>query len=339
MNNNRPVSRKKKMSDIARLAGVSESTVSRALSNSPLINVETRERIQTIAREHNYSINKQAQNLRLQSSRTISVVIPIDHEPKQHVSDPFFLELLGAIADAITESDYEMLLSRVHRRDWRRRVASHSYVDGLVIIGQSDLHNDINDFASSNNLPLVVWGAKFPEQSYISVGSDNRLGGRLATEHLITHGRKRILFLGDPNLPEVGLRLQGYQDAHRRAGLAGDPALVIPSSFTSEGAAAAMTEVLNRQLTFDAVFASSDVLASVAVNHLNAARLAVPGDVAVVGYDDISLARYMAPALTTVSQGIYQGGHKLVENLFEQINHRETESEVMTPELVIRASA
>ncbi len=326
------------MSDIAKLAGVSESTVSRALSNSPLINAETRARIQAIARDHNYSINKQAQNLRLQSSRTISVVIPIDHEPRQHVSDPFFLELLGAIADAVTERDYELLLSRVHRQDWQAKVASHNYVDGLVIIGQSDLHSDINTFAATNSLPLVVWGAQLPDQAYVSVGTDNRLGGRLAVEYLLSKGRRKILFLGDPALPEVGLRMQGYADALSAAGLV-DAQQIIPCSFTSASAEAAISAVLDQNLQFDAVFAASDVLASVTIKRLMAAGKRVPDDVSVIGFDDISIAQHMTPALTTVSQTIANGGRLLVESLFQQIKGASVSSEVMQPELVIRASA
>lgn len=337
--NRKTLPAKKKMSDIARLAGVSESTVSRALSNSPLINVETRERIQALAKEHNYTINKQAQNLRLQSSRTVSVVIPIDHDPRQHVSDPFFMELLGAIADALTEADYDLLLSRVHTKDWRNRVASHSYVDGLVVIGQSNLHSDINDFAEHNELPMVVWGAQLDDQKYISVGTDNRLGGRLATEHLLACGRKKIVFLGDPALPEVALRYAGFCAALAAANLPLDANRVRPCSFTQESAEAAMTELLNSGVEFDSIFAASDVLASVAIKYLAANRLAVPGQVAVVGFDDISIARHMAPALTTISQGIYQGGHALVDNLFRQMRGEPVASQVLTPQLVVRETS
>ncbi len=337
--NKKILSPKKKMSDIARLAGVSESTVSRALSGSSLINAKTRERIQAIAKEHNYTINKQAQNLRLQSSRTISVIIPIDHEPRQHVSDPFFLELLGAIADALTEADYDLLLSRVHTRDWRKRVASHSYVDGLVIIGQSNVHDDINDFAEQNVLPLVVWGAKLANQKYISIGTDNFLGGKLAVEHLVSRKRKRILFLGDPNLPEVGLRHEGYRAAILSAGFAYEPDLVVPCSFSPDSAAQALETVLQGNTVFDGIFAASDVIASIAMKKLAAMGRRIPDDVAIVGFDDISIAQHMAPSLTTVSQSIYQSGKLLVDNLFQQIREEPAYSEILTPHLVVRESS
>lgn len=339
MSGTRDPSKKKKMSDIARLAGVSESTVSRALADSPLINEKTRERIKAIAREHNYAINKQAQNLRLRSSRTVSVIIPIDHEPRQHVSDPFFLELIGAIADALTEADYDLLLSRVHRQDWQSKVASHSYVDGLVIIGQSDLHSQINEFARQQDIPLVVWGAKLPEQHYVSVGTDNRVGGRLAAEHLLARGCRRILYLGDIELPEVALRYEGFCEAHAKAGVPLVPELLVPCSFARESAEQAMSEVVEGPLVFDAVAAASDVLAAVAIKHLWSRGRAGDAPPLVVGFDDISMARHMAPALTTVSQNIYQAGFALVDNLFRQMRGEPAESEVLAPHLVVRSSA
>jgi len=327
-----------KMSDIARIAGVSESTVSRALADNPAINIETRKKIREIAKKHNYAINKQARNLRLQSSQSISVIIPVDHAPGQQVSDPFFLELLGAIADAVTEANYDLLLSRVHKNDWRQRVAGHSHADGLVIIGQSDLHEDINDFAENSSLPMVVWGAQLPDQKYITVGCDNRLGGELATKHLLSGGRKKILFLGDPETPEVSLRHKGYKNALAQAGVSYEPSLTSPCSFVSETAERVMESVISSELNFDAVFASSDVLASVVIKHLSSAGKAVPGEVSVIGFDDISVASFMSPALSTVSQSIALAGRTIVDNLFRQIRGEKTTSEVLSPSLIKRAS-
>ncbi|MDO3386187.1 LacI family DNA-binding transcriptional regulator [Gilvimarinus sp. SDUM040013] len=335
----RDISKKKKMSDIARLAGVSESTVSRALADSPLINAKTKARIRAIAAEQHYAINRQAQNLRLQSSRTISVVIPVDHEPRQHVSDPFFLELIGAIADALTEAEYDVLLSRVHRESWRAKVMSQNYVDGVVIIGQSDLHQDIDEFSRQTDIPMVVWGAKLAGQNYVSVGTDNRKGGSLASEYLLERGHKRILFLGDCQLPEVGLRYQGYCDAHEATGVAVSADLCIPCSFVRESAEQAMHKVLDTKLDFDAIFAASDILASEVIKQLWATNSRTMRSIPVVGFDDISMASHMAPALTTVSQNIYVAGASLVDNLLRQIKGEPVVSEVIQPKLKIRSSA
>lgn len=330
---------KKKMSDIAKIAGVSESTVSRALNDNPLINEKTRDRIQKIAAEHNYAINRQAQNLRLQSSQTISVIIPIEHEPKQHVSDPFFLELLGSIADALTESQYDLLLSRVDKKNWRQKIARNNYVDGVIIIGQSDLHEEINAYVQDSNLPVVVWGAKQPNQNYTTVGSDNFIGGKLATNHLIERGRRRILFVGDKKLPEVDGRYQGYCAALDTAKIPLDASRYIKCGFTRENTINAMQALLDQKIPFDGVVAASDVIASSVVGLLTKAGYKIPLDCAVVGYDDIEFAAHVSPALTTVSQNIYQGGQAIVSAIFAQINNHPTTSIVLAPQLVIRETS
>lgn len=333
-----PSARRKKMSDIAKLAGVSESTVSRALAGSTLINEATRERVTQIAKEQNYAINRQAQNLRTQTSKTISVIIPIDHDPKQHVSDPFFLELLGAIADALTEQGYDLLLSRVHTKEWRAKVDSQSYSDGLVIIGQSTIHDEINQFVETHSIATVVWGAKMEQQSYVSVGTDNFAGGRLATQHLLGQGAQRIVFLGDPNLPEVNQRFEGYTEALQQSGVAFDSSLLFPCGFSAESGETALDDLLASAIEFDGVFAASDVLASLVLRRLQAKGISVPSQVSVVGYDDISIAPHLTPPLTTVSQCIRDSGRVLVENLLAQIAEKSVSSVVLPPQLKQRHS-
>lgn len=327
------------MSDIARIAGVSESTVSRALKGSTLVSEETRKRIQAIAEEQHYVVNQQAQNLRTQSSRTVLVVLPIDHEPHQHVSDPFFLELLGSIADALTAQDYDVLLSRVHRRDWRARVTSHSYARGMIMIGQSDLHDEINEFTQRLKMPMVVWGAKFSDQQYATVGSDNYAGGELATAHLLSQGCRKIAFLGDHSLPEIRLRHRGYLAALAREGIYLPEQYTQTVGFSREGAIQGAKALIDSQLDVDAVFAASDVIASCVVSSLLKQNRRVPDDVKVVGYDDIAMAATMVPAITTVSQDLYGSGQLLVDNLLQQLNGGPARSVIVPPKLVVRDTA
>lgn len=330
---------KKKMTDIARIAAVSESTVSRALNNSPLVSKDTRERIQTIAREHNYVINKQAQNLRLQSSRTILVVLPGDHEPLQSVSDPFFMEIIGSVADALSAADYDLLLSKVHSDDWRQRVESRNFVDGIIFIGQSDIHDQLNEFSKVSHVPIVVWGAEMQQQNYITVGANNREGGRLATQRLIDKGRENIVFLGDKRLPEVGPRHEGYLEALRGAGLKVSRELTVQSGFSPISGRTAMLDLVASGVEFDAIFAASDVLASCAISVLAEAGRPVPERVAVVGFDDVAVSELMSPSLTTINQNIYQGGRQLVDSLFALIRGEAANNVQLTPKLVVRGSA
>ncbi|AUN31702.1 LacI family transcriptional regulator [Niveispirillum cyanobacteriorum] len=327
------------MADIARMAGVSVSTVSRALAGSALVPQAKREEILALAQAQGYVINEQARNLRLKKTRTIGIVIPLGHEVGQLISDPFFIELLGRLADEITARDYNVLLTKVARPEpgWQDRLIQSQKADGLIVIGQSDQHEALNAVARTY-LPLVVWGAHLPSQIYCSVGSDNIGGARLAVEHLVQKGRRRIAFLGVPSLPEVGLRYDGYRRALAAAGIAEDPALLAPAHFTVDTAYDTVRGLIDSKVPFDAIFAVSDVIAIAAIKALNAAGLRVPDDVAVVGFDDITIAAYVNPPLTSVRQDLARGAKVMIDLLFRRMEGENTPSATMPAELVIRKS-
>lgn len=328
-----------KMADIARMAGVSVSTVSRALAGSNLVPQAKREEILALAQAQGYVINEQARNLRLKKTRTIGVVIPLGHEVGQLISDPFFIELLGRLADEITARDYNVLLTKVARPapGWQDRLIQSQKADGLIVIGQSDQHEALNAVARTY-LPLVVWGAHLPSQLYCSVGSDNIGGARLAVEHLVRLGRRRIAFLGVPSLPEVGLRYDGYRRALAAAGIAENPALLAPAHFTVDTAYDTVRGLIDSKVPFDAIFAVSDVIAIAAIKALNAAGLRVPEDVAVVGFDDITIAAYVNPPLTSVRQDLARGAKVMIDLLFRRMEGENTPSATMPAELVVRKS-
>lgn len=312
--------RRLQMVDIARLAGVSVSTVSRALNGSELVNAETRQRVAELARSLNYSINFGARNLRLQENKTVAVVVPYDAKSRQHISDPFFLSIVGAIADALTDRGYDMLLSRVDAE--RLDLASHWFDSGkaigVILIGQWRHHDQLNEMAA-RKLPLVVWGGEMPQQLYCSVGGDNVLGGTLAARHLLQVGRRRIAFFGDARLPEVWLRRQGHAQALREAGMAVDPALELPAPFEPSAATGVIQSFIEAHPEIDAVQCCSDVLALLTMQALRAVGRRVPEDVAVVGYDDMPLAAFSDPPLTTVHQPVAEAGAELVEALLAQL--------------------
>ena len=328
------------MADIARLAGVSVSTVSRALSDSPLVNPETRARVGELARSLNYSINVGAQNLRLKHNNTVAVIVPYDPDTGQHLSDPFFLSLIGSLADALTERGHDMLLTRVDagRLDLAAQVFHTGRAMGIVLVGQWHHHDQLNEMAV-RGVPFVVWGAQLPQQLYPTVGSDNLEGGRLATAHLLARGARRILFLGDPALPEVALRLRGYQLAHEQAGMALDPQLARAVPFVTERVAPALALLKHQAVAFDAVFAASDLLAMAAIGALRQQGRGVPEDVLVAGYDDIALAAHFIPPLTTVAQPIAEAGRVLVELLLAQLAGERVGSRLLTTALVARHSS
>ncbi len=328
-----------KMSDVARLAKVSMSTVSRALADSPLIPEDRRREIQKIAEDAGYVINQSARSLRMRTTQTIGVVFPLGHDVGQLISDPFFIEMFGRLADEITQRGYQVLLCRVTEtsKGWLDRIIQSQRQDGIVIVGQSDQHHVLNQAAATYG-PMVVWGGHMDEQVYCSVGTDNTDGAKRAVDHLLSMGRKRIAFLGMRELPEIGLRFEGYQRALRAENIDTDPALIVPAHFSFETAYEAARELIESGHKFDAIFAASDTIALAAIQALTAAGVDVPRDVSVVGFDDIAIAAQFTPPLTSVKQDLANGARTIVDLLFRRMAGEATPSATLSPALMVRKS-
>ncbi len=328
------------MLDIAKMAGVSPSTVSRALNNSSLVNAETRERIENLARTLRYSVNVGASNLRMQRNRTVAVVLPLDTVTRQNVTDPFFVSLLGNIADSLTARGYDMLLSRVdaERLDLAGELVTSGRAIGVIMIGQWHHHDQLNDLAAQN-VPITVWGANLLQQLYCTVGCDNIAGGMLATEHLISAGRRQIAFFGDVELPEIGHRFEGYRRVLANHHIEHRQDRVHLTPFVGGAATAAVDELVRRKTPFDAIFASSDLLAIEAMGALRKHGRDVPKQIAVVGYDDIQLARYCHPALTTIRQPVANGAEGLIEALLKIVSGKRPKPQILPAELIVRDSS
>lgn len=327
------------MADIARLAGVSVSTVSRALAGSPLVNDATRQRVAELARSLNYTINVGAQNLRLKQNRTISVVVPYDPETRQHLSDPFFLALIGSLADALTDRGHEMLLSRVDasRLDLAAAPYETGRAAGIILVGQWHHHDQLNEMAV-RGVPLVVWGAQLPGQAYATVGSDNIAGGRQLSAHLLERGARRIVFMGETGLEEIGQRYRGHLQALSAAGVPADDRLLRQVPFERAAIERAVEVLLQDGTAFDALFCASDLMAMTVIGALQRLGRRVPQDIRVAGYDDIALAAHVHPSLTTVRQPIEAAGGQLVEALLEQLQGGRPASRQLPTELVVRDS-
>jgi DNA-binding LacI/PurR family transcriptional regulator len=326
------------ISDLARMAGVSASTVSRALAGNKMISAETRARVNELAQQHGFQLNQMARNLRLKRSQAIGVVVTLNHEVGQHLSDPFYITMLGYLADGVTERGYDLLLTRIVPTDsnWLDALVSSGRVDGVIIIGQSN-HIATLDRVAENYGPLVVWGQHDKAHVHCSVGTDNVRGGTIATKHLLDSGRRHIVFAGQIEAPEMDARHRGFADAHRKAGV--EPRGIIPATSTEDEAFDAIVRYLAANPAPDGIVAGSDIIAMSAVRALASFGLSVPGDVAVVGYDDVPLAAQITPSLTTVRQDLKQGASRLVDMLFRRLGGEQMASVVMTPELVVRASA
>jgi DNA-binding LacI/PurR family transcriptional regulator len=329
-----------KMQDIARLAGVHVSTVSRALAGSPLVERQMRETILKLAAEHGYVVNRVASSLRTSRTQTLSVVIPLAHERDQALTDPFFSAMLGHLADEITRRGYGMYLEKIlpPMAGWLPKLIAARRSDGIIVIGQSTEHAALEQ-AAATFAPLVVWGGHLEKQSYCVVGTDNVSAARTATEHLLASGRRRIVFVGDPSIPEIRLRCDGYKLALERAPRGTASPRVIKAHMTPEAAHAAMRRYIESGVKFDAVLAATDVIAISSMRALAASGLAVPRQVAVVGFDDIAMAAHVHPSLTTVRQDLARGATLLVDLLLRRIAGEEPGSVALPGELVVRESS
>lgn len=326
-----------KLADLAAIAGVSTATVSRALAGHSSVNTQTRDRIRALAQHHDVRPNQLARNLRLKSTGAIGLVLPLGHARTQHLTDPFFLSLLGFLADLLVEHSYDILLSRVipESDDWLDSVIDSGRIDGLLLVGQSDQF-DVIERVAHRYAPLVVWGASRAGQRHITIGSDNVAGGRLAARHLIDQGRRRLLFVGDPAPPEFADRLAGFATAADEAGV---PCTVLATPMTPEAVLAAVAGHLSDGSTPDGIFAASDIVAMTVLRALAEAGIDVPGMTAVVGYDDVTLAAHTSPALTTIRQDLELGAGLMVDRLLKQIAGEPVTSAIIPPALIKRQSS
>ncbi|MEM7666590.1 MAG: substrate-binding domain-containing protein [Pseudomonadota bacterium] len=327
------------MGDIARMAGVSESTVSRALAGSTLVAAKTRERIREIAHNANFSINEQARNLALRQTRTIEVIFPIERGTLQQVSDPFFVDMLAVLTDELGKHGYDVLMSRSPPWDEERPGCAFlgARADGVIFVGQGRHRSEIRDFARKHG-PVVVWGAVSPGDDYCVVGSDNVGGGRLATSHMLSLGRRKIAFLGDTDLPEMRQRFEGYSEALQSHGLSVDDDLVIHTPFDIEKAREVSQPFVKLFPRFDGIFACSDMIAIAAIANLRQAGIRVPEDVSIVGFDDIPSSGHVSPSITTIHQRIHRSGQIMVEKLIGILGGEAADPVVMETELIVRQS-
>ena len=329
--------------DIAEIAGVSQATVSRALRNSPLVREETRERIQRIARELNYFVNRNAAGLRSQQSNTIALLLFDETEGTEVQINPFFLSMFGYITRSAAALGYDVLVSLQQLSDdWHIEYQASRRADGLILLGYGDYvkYREKLDALAEANTRFIIYGVVVDGQPGYSLGCDNVAGGMLAARHLLDLGRRRIVILGDTSKrhPEFLSRRKGYREALKTIGLEEHSELVVHSENSEEDGYRAVANLLSRGVDFDAVFAVSDMMAIGAIKALTEAGRRVPDDISVVGFDDLPRAPYVTPPLTTVRQNIREAGEGLVQGIVDLIEGKKIESRQTDPQLIVRKS-
>jgi len=329
--------------DIADLAGVSQATVSRALRDSPLVREETRTKIREIARELNYFVNRNAAGLRTQQSNTIALLLFDETEGEDAQINPFFLSMLGYVTRCAADLGYDVLISLQQATDdWHIEYQASNRADGIILLGYGDYltYREKLDALASAQTRFMIWGPIVKDQPGHSIGCDNVNGGYLATRHLIRLGRKRIAFLGDASRrsPEQADRYRGYLKALHGGGIEVHNELKAYADNRESLGYNAVKSLLNNKQEFDAIFATTDVIAIGAMRALQDMSIKVPDDVSVVGFDDMPLASHVTPALTTMRQNIREASEGLVHSIVDLIKGNTVESTLMAPQLIIRDS-
>ena len=302
--------------DVAERAGVSQSTVSRALSGSPVIAEPTRSRVMKAAEELGYFVDERAARLRRGSTGTLAVVVICRPGDRASEINPFAYALLGSVCLAASERGFETLVSfQAQPGSFFGHYQEHGRADGLVVIGTTTNAAAWDHFRAleADGRRVVYWGSPFEELEWIR--SDNHAAGRLAAQHLLQAGYRRPCFMGalDGSQKQFAERYEGYAAAMREAGA--EPILIVPpkSPTREEEGRRAVRALIARPDGIDAVFAACDAMALGALEALGDADLMVPRDIGVMGFDDLLAGRFSRPPLTSIGPDPAAAGAALVE--------------------------
>jgi DNA-binding LacI/PurR family transcriptional regulator len=305
---NRPVSIK----DLARLADVSHSTVSRALRNSPLVNIETAEKIQQLARERGYRASLVARSLVTRETKAIGCVA-------SSIVDPFVAEVISGVEDTAHRLGYAVLLANSNTDPDREIQSVLSFqdrrVDGILVVG-SRVGARYGAHLASLRLPIVLVNNQHTATHIHSVMIDNLAAGEAATNHLAGLGHKRIAYIGSTGgqLSDEE-RMQGYQSALSNAGIPIDPQLIVRDEGTPAGGERAMNRLRSVTRPPTAVFCYDDLMSIGACHAIRAHNLRIPADISIIGFDDLFVSQYLSPPLTTMRQPMRRMGGRAMELL------------------------
>jgi DNA-binding LacI/PurR family transcriptional regulator len=317
--------------DIAQAAGVSPSTVSRALNDHPRISAATKEHVQTLAQEMGYTPSALARGLVTRQTATIGVVITT-------ASDPFLAPLVTGIEEIAHSNGYSVFLSSSYHDPERELAAVRSFYEhrtsGIIVVG-SQIDEGYSELRGRFPFPIVLTNCRtYP----YSVASDNVVGAHQAVEHLIQLGHRRIAYVADRGSYRANLdRLTGYRQTLKQDGVSPDRNLSVEGDGTLKGGIKAARQLLALSQPPTAFFCFNDMTAMGVMAALRRAGFRVPRDKSVVGFDDLDLASYYCPPLTTVRQLTYQIGQRAIRMLLRMIQGKaHVGPETLPCELVVR---
>jgi LacI family transcriptional regulator len=300
--------------DVARNSGVSIKTVSRVVNNQAEVSPETRQKVQQTISQLGYQPNMTARNLVIGQSNTVGVIIP--NSADYVFLHPFFNEVLRGIAEVLSENHFNLLLHLAHDDAPYARLYSQRKVDGLILMSIPIGDPNIQGLEESGAPCVCTCRISETNNSTNWVDADFAGGVEQAMEHLISLGHRRIALLaGTMNLVSVRLRVLGYQNALRKHGLPVEDGYILDGEFTSESGHVLAAKAMKHPNPPSALICGDDMMAFGAIQALKELGYGVPEDVSVIGFDDISLARFSSPPLTTIRQDTYQKGRMAAESL------------------------
>jgi DNA-binding LacI/PurR family transcriptional regulator len=337
----RPPDAPRTIHEIAAVAGVSKSTVSRVLNDTPGVSPKARELVRSAIERTGYQPNRAARSLVTRATGSIGLVVSEAHA--RIFSDPFFASMVRGATEVVRPLGIHLVLMLAEdqrARDQLLDYLRHGHVDGVLFVS-THAADPLPRILVAEKLPAVLSARPVTRLPISYVDVDSVAGAGLAVEHLLERGRRRIATLAGPqDMPAGQDRLRGWQEALAERGLPHGPELVVYGDFDRGSGARAMEELLGRGVEFDGLFIASDLMALDAVPVLREHALRVPEDVAVVGFDDSVLATTTTPKLTTVRQPVEQLGARLAEILLAKIAGAQlTSPEIYNTELIIRDSA
>jgi len=323
--------------DVARKASVSVSTVSHVINGTRFVNPETVERVQQAIRELGYHPNSVARSLRRGRTHTIGLLVPDN-------SNPFFAEVARIVENEGFNAGYSVILCNSDGSEDKEEtyisVLISKQVDGLICIASSNRLRGLRHVLEAK-IPVVAVDRELPGSAITQILVDNWQGGYIAGQYLTNLGHRKIVCIAGPHeTTPTAKRLEGFKQALREANIGLDAHHVAAGDFRFVGGQRAMVELLQRKLAFTAVFAANDLMAMGAISALHAAGLNVPGDVSIIGFDNIPYTMTSLPPITTIAQPIETLGRLCIEALVEQIQFPDhpTKQTLLTPTLIVRES-
>jgi LacI family transcriptional regulator len=328
------------LEDVAKLAGVHRSTVSRVINDSPNVSPEARKKVQRVIQSTGYQPNAAARSLASQRSNMIGLVLP--RSVSSFFTDPFFPHLTQGIAFGCNNNNLSLSLFLAGNREDEDkilpRISRRGFLDGILIqAGRPD--EFLIDRLTKSNIPVVIIGRPFAPDGICYIDIDNISAGTKATQHLLDLGYQNIATITGNHDSTVTLdRLEGYQKALTAAGREIRPDLIAEGDFSEHSGYLAMKALLPDRP--DAIFCQSDIMAAGAMRAIQEAGLSVPEDIAIIGFDDIPIARQLKVQLTTIKQPITKFGIKAVELLIDLIENdtKPARRVILDTEIIVRDS-